>query len=84
MRKVEACGDPGRNGNGPVDSRRDDTLHPLGGRQHPDGRLVLRGYNRSAVDELEAGRGRIAVTGDDVEIALACSAQKSELGRAGP
>jgi hypothetical protein len=52
--------------------------------QHPDRGFVLRGHDRAAVDELEARRGGIAVTRDDIEVALAGGAKEAELGRTGP
>jgi hypothetical protein len=84
MGKSQPRRNPGSDGYGPVDPGSDDAVQHLGGGEHPDGGLILRGDDRSPVCELEAQGARIAVDRDDEEAALARSPQQPELGRAGP
>ena len=84
-RMREACvrGDACRDRDRPVDAWRDDPVHLLGARELADRRLVLDGHDRPPVGELEADRGRVAVTGDDVEPPLPGGAVQPQLRRAG-
>ena len=59
--------DPGRDPDRPVDPRCDHAVDPLRTGQSLDPALVLRGDDRPAVGEREAGRGRVAVDGDRKE-----------------
>jgi hypothetical protein len=84
MRKPETVRDTRRDGDGPIDPGRDDTVHTLGLRELSDRGLVLGRDDRASVGVLEPWRLGIAVAGDHEEPALACRAQKPELCRAGP
>ena len=84
VRKAEARRHARGDGDGPVDSRRDDAVDAFRLGELPDRRLVLGGDDRALVRVLEAGRLRVAVAGHDEEPALARRAKKPELCRAGP
>ena len=84
MRKPEA----GRHARGdrdwPVDPRCDHPVDALGLGELSDQRLVLCRDDRAPVRVFEARRLGVAVAGHDEEPAVARSAQKPELCRAGP
>jgi hypothetical protein len=84
VRKSEPFGDPGRDRNRPVDSRRDDPVDPLGRREPVDLRLVLDRDDRAAVGEPKSGGGRVAVDGDDEEVPLAGRLEQAELAGSRP
>jgi hypothetical protein len=84
MGQPEAGRNAGRDGDRPVDPRRDDAVNALRLRELSDRRLVLGRDDRAPVRVLEPGRLGIAITGDDEELAVTRRAQKPELCRAGP
>ena len=71
MRKREAGSDPGRDGDGPVDSGRDDTVDDFRLREFADRGLVLGRDDRAPIRVLEAGCLRVSVARDDEEPAVA-------------
>jgi hypothetical protein len=79
MRDREPLGRPRRDRDRIVDSRGDDAVDELGGGQPVDGGLVFHGHDRPPVGEAEPGGERIAVDGDDVQIAVAGRLEQPEL-----
>jgi hypothetical protein len=71
--------DPGRDRHRPVDPGRDHAVDSLRGGETVDLRLVLDRDDRAAVGEAKAGRGRVAVDGDDEQAALAGGFEETEL-----
>ena len=84
MRQARVRGEPGGDGDRPVDARSDDPVHLLGARELADRRLVLDRDDRPAVGIREADRGRVAVAGDDEEASLPGGAVQAELRRPRP
>ena len=82
-RAVYTLGNAGRDPNRPVDARRDDPVHALGGGEPVDRLLVLGRDERPLVGEWKARRRRIAVGGDHVEAARAGGGEQPELRRPG-
>ena len=56
-----------------------DAVDPLRGGEPVDLGLVLDRDDRAAVGEAEAGRGRVAVDGDDEQAAVAGGLEQAEL-----
>jgi hypothetical protein len=83
VRQGQALGDPRRDGDGPVDPRRDQAVDPLGPREPLDARLVLGGDDRAPVGVAKAGRGRLAVERDHVQLACPRRREEAELRRPG-
>ena len=83
MAKPEARSDSRGDRHGPVDPGCDDTVHLLGGSEHPDGGLVLGGDDGAAIGELESESRRVPVAGDDEEVAFVRGAKETELCRPG-
>ena len=65
MRQAEPLGDPGRDRDRVVGAGRDHAVDLLGPREPLDRRLVLDRDDRAPVGVAKAGRGRVAVGGDD-------------------
>jgi hypothetical protein len=83
MAKPEARSDARGDRDRPVDPGRDDAVHLLGGSEHPDGGLVLGGYDCAAIGEFKSDRGGVPVASDDEEVALVRGAKETELCRPG-
>ena len=84
MPKVVASRGAGGQPDWEVDARRDDALHTLRCGQPVNRVLVLDGNDRPPVRVAEAGSGRIAIDGDDVDTALLRRLQQPELPGARP
>jgi hypothetical protein len=84
MAKADPLRDARGDGDRPVDSRRDDAVDPFGLGERRDGRLVFGRDDGAPVRVLEAERLRVAVTGDDEDVALARGEEQTELSRARP
>ncbi len=78
----EPFGDARRDRDRPVDARRDDAVDPFGLGERRDRRLVLGRDDGAPVCVLEAERLRVAVAGDDEDVALTRGAEQTELSRA--
>jgi hypothetical protein len=77
-----ALGDPRCDRDRPVDARRDQAVDPLRRGEAVDLGLVLDRDDRAAVGEAEAGRGRVAVDGNDEQAAVTGGLEETELARA--
>ena len=84
MRQSHALGDARGDPDRPIDARRDDPLHPLGGRKALDTSLVLGRDDRPPVGEAESGRCRVAVERDHEEPPLARRSKEPELSGSRP
>ena len=83
MRQAEALGDPRRDPDRPVGSRRDDPVDLARPGEPLDPRLVLGRDHRALVGEGEPGGERVAVDGDHREVAGRRGLEQAELRRAG-
>jgi len=81
VRQTEAVGNPGGDGDRPVDSGRHDPVDSLGTCKTVDARLVLGRDDRAAIGVAEAGSTRVAIAGHDVQPAVAGRAEQAELRR---
>ena len=81
MRQPEALGDARGDRDRPVDAGRNQSVDALGAGQALDARFVLGRDDRATVGVAEAGRRRIPVERDHVELTCAGSGEQPELGR---
>ena len=79
MRQPELGRDARRDADGPVDAGRDDAVHALRLGEPLDPELVLGRDDRAAIGVTEPGRIRVAVDGDDVQVALVRGREEAEL-----
>ena len=82
MRQAEVLGNPRRDPDGPVGSRRDDPVDLAGLRETLDPGLVLGRDHRALVGEGESGGERVAVDRDHREVAGRRGLEQAELRRA--
>jgi len=84
MREPESLGDPGCDPDRPVGTGRGETGDLSRAGESLDRDLVLGGDDRALVGEREAGRARITVDRDHVQVtARACGLEQPELRRSG-
>jgi hypothetical protein len=82
VRQSHPLGDPRRDPDRPVRSRRDDAVDVLRTREPVDVLLVLGRDERALVGPAEPGRAGVAIDGDHVEVTLARRAEEPDLRRA--
>jgi hypothetical protein len=82
MRQAEVLGNPRRDPDGPVGSRRDDPVDLTRPRETLDPGLVLGRDHRALVGEGEPGGERVAIDRDHREVAGRRSLEQAELRRA--